>query len=234
MALPKLESPSYTMTIPSTGKAVEYRPFNVKEQKTLLLAKESDDEQAMVRATRDLITSCVVTPIDVNKLTLFDFEFMFLQVRAKSVGETSDIQIKCHDCGEFNPITINLEEAKVLGEVQKDNKIELTDTIGLLMSYPMFESSMRLISQRKSDTEAAFSTLIDCIDAIYDESAVYTAEDTPRKELVEFIDQLSNKQFEAVTDFINSSPVIGLEVNFNCTKCEVLNEETITGLKNFF
>jgi|LWDU01.1.fsa_nt_gi hypothetical protein len=236
MALPKIQSPSYTLNVPSTNDLIEYRPFIVKEQKTLLLAKESGDEHAMIRATRDLIASCVTSELDVSKLTLFDFEYLFLQIRAKSVGETSDVQIKCSECEEYEPVTINLEEAKLTETEAKSNKIALTDDVGIVMQYPKFEASVALLSRGDDlgQTDMAFETLIGCIESIYDESAVYPAEDSTRDELMEFVDGLSSKQFERMSEFIQGMPKIGLFVEFVCSKCGEKNNETITGLKNFF
>lgn len=234
MALPKINTPTYTVKIPSSGKMIEYRPFSVKEQKTLMLAKESNDVQSMVRATKDLIASCTFEEINAADLAIFDFEYLFLKIRAKSVGETSDIQIKCKNCDEFVPLTINVDEVEVVGDIEKDKKLQLTDNIGIKLRYPSFENSISLLGSDKEETEMVYDLILDCIEMIYDENEVYPVEDSTRQELVEFVDSLSTRQFQNITEFFDTSPMVSLDADANCGKCEHSEKITITGLKNFF
>lgn len=236
MALPKLNTPTYTMIIPSMQKEVEYRPFNVKEQKTLMMAKESNDEKAMIRATRELIRDCLFDKVDIKKLTMFDFEYIFLMCRAKSVGETSDVMIKCSECEDLNPVSINIDDAEVFGEIKssKEKTVALTDEVGVTLNYPGFESALEILQQNQGETEAALDVIVSCVDTIYDKENVYPAADHTFDELKEFVESLSTKQFEQITEFFNDAPYVGLNSKFVCKKCEAKNELTIQGLKNFF
>lgn len=233
MALPKLETPNYTVEIPSSGEKVEYRPFTVKEQKQLLIAKESNDQEAMIRTTRDLIESCVYD-VKVKDLTLFDFEYLFVKIRAKSVGETSDVRIACEECGEQSPVTLDLEKTRVEGDLKKNRAIELTSEIGIVMRWPSFESALNLINTEKSNAEIAADAIIDCIESVYDQSQVYPAEDVPKKELEEFVDSMTAAQFQKVAEFFEESPKVVLATRFTCQSCKHKNKLEIEGMKNFF
>lgn len=235
MALPKLDTPTYALSIPSSGASAEFRPFTVKEQKQLLLAKESNDEGNMIRTVRDLISSCLFG-VEPNDLTLFDFEYIFMRVRAKSVGETSDVRIACTECEKFTDVSINIEEAQIGGDIRKgkDLKIELTDDVGLVMRYPRFETMINLLQKKNTETQNTFETIIDCIDLIYDKDNMYHADEHTREELVEFVDSLPSNALQKISEFFSSSPEVVLNVKFDCSSCGVTNEKTIKGLKNFF
>ena len=234
MALPKLTSVTYDVTIPSTGKRINIRPFNVKEQKILLIAKESGDSGQMVRAARDLIGGCTLGEVDVNELTTFDFEYLFLQARAKSVGETSDVRVACSSCNHKNDITIELEEAEVRGDLKKDLKVKLTDEVGIVMRYPSFKDAETLSKLDRKSSTASIDALTCCIDVIYDKDNVYPASDSTKKELEEFVESLSTKQFQEVAAVFNDMPAVSMDIDFMCIKCKEGNNIELTGLTNFF
>lgn len=239
MALPKVVTPTYKTTLPSTGETIEFRPFTVKEQKALLIAKESNDEEQMIRAVRDLI-SASVTGVDVNDLTLFDFEYLFLKTRAKSVGETADIKIKCKHCDHYTEMTLNIDDLQIDPQPKrgKDLAVTLFNDVGVVMRYPRFTSTLELFrsNANKSDAETTFDTIVNSIESVFDENGVYAADDHTREELVDFLDALDGLSLQKLTSFFNEMPVVSLAVNFRCTneECKETNTETLRGLKNFF
>lgn len=234
MALPKLNSVTYSITVPSTGKDIEIRPFNVKEQKILMIAKESGDQGQMIRAARDLIAGCTLGAINVNELTMFDFEYIFLMARAKSVGETTDIRVSCRSCKSQNDITINIEDAHVQGEIKKDMKVKLTDNVGVLLKYPRFTDAEKIAKLNGKSATAGIDSIMTCIDSIYDADNVYEASDQSAKELQEFVESLSTKQFKDISDMFKEMPTVSLDVGFKCIKCRETNEIKLEGLSNFF
>jgi hypothetical protein len=230
MALPKLNTVTYKAKIPSTGKSVEYKPFTVKEQKMLLLAKESEDKGQMIRAARDLIKSCTLGKVDVSKLTMYDFEYLFIKARSKSVGETSDVLIKCSKCGHQNEVSLNLDDCTVT-ETTKSLKVKLDDSIGVVLKFPSLTDAEKLSEDGSNDE---ISTIAACIDSIYTNDEIFAAEDHTPTELVDFIESLSAKQLKLVSEVLQDMPKVTLEHEFKCMKCGEHNKLKIEGLKNFF
>ena len=230
MSLPKLNTVTYKLKVPSTGKSIEYKPFTVKEQKMLLLAKESDDKGQMIRAARDLIKSCTLGKLNVDTLTMYDFEFLFIKARSKSIGETSDVLIKCKECNHQNEVALNLDDCKVTAP-GKSLKVKLDSNVGVVLKFPSLKDAEKL-SENESNDE--LTTIASCIESIYTNDEVFAAEDHTSAELVDFIESLSAKQLKMVGEVLQDMPKTVLDQKFKCMKCGADNELTIEGLKNFF
>lgn len=234
MALPKLNNgPQYEMAIPSSGKSVRYRPFLVREQKALMLASESSDNKVMFRSVLDVLEQCVEDKIYQNQLTSFDVEYMFLQMRAKSVGESAEILIKCEECGADNPISINLEEIKV--DVKDvDKKVQLTDDIALELNYPSYLDMINSgIGDGDLNADQMFEVMHSCVKYIETPDERIDIKDVDKKEVVEFIESMNSKQFEKIQEFISDIPRLSHTVKFDCKSCEHKNEITVEGISNF-
>ena len=216
MSLPKLNNaPKYTITIPSTQKQVRFRPFLVKEEKVLMLAAESKDQTQMYNAVVDTIIACVEEPIERQSLTTFDIEYLFVKIRAKSVGETAEFGIKCSKCGESNKVSINVDDINIKVPIIKDT-IDLTDNIKLKMRWPKYLDiiKMQLEGSKLSAADQTFHTIAYCIDSILTEDDVIKVSDQPMSEMVDFIDQLNNTQFEMLKNYIQQIPQLSHTLNF--------------------
>ena len=230
MALPKLESPKYEVVIPSTKKLHEIRPFLVKEEKILMIAQESNNTAQIVKAMKEIISACSFNKIKVNELTSYDVEYLFLQLRAISVGETTDVKFKCSECGHENEVTINLKEIEVkYPEKEISNKIQLSDTIGIVLK-PLSLSDM---SKIKEDSDIVDSIAI-VIDSIYDDDNVYDAKESSKKELYEFVESLNHTQIEKIQEYLTNQPKLSCEVKFACSECGHENTITLEGIQSFF
>ena len=243
MTLPRIAVPKYTLTIPSTGKQVSYRPFLVKEEKILLIAMESDDETQMTTAIQDIIGNCVYDDLDVKSMPMFDIEYIFLQLRAKSKGEIVDLSFECDKCKK--PITAQVDLSKI--ETTKteghDTKIPLSDDVGVIMKYPSMEIQ-NIINKEKSDVENVFSTITSCIDSIWDKESVYASKDHTKEELNDFLESLPDDSFTKIQKFFDTVPVLKHEFELKCTSkngkgkkatiCGWKETKTLEGLGSFF
>ena len=236
MALPVLTVPTYELEVPSTDEKVKYRPFLVKEEKLLLIAIESEDNGEIVQAVKTIVDECTFNKLNLGKLPIFDVEYIFLQIRAKSVGETTDLRLLCPDDREtYAKVEIDLTEVLVQVDEGHNNKIELTDEMGIIMQYPNIDS---MVDVGIADINA--SNMLDiistCIDRIYDKGGeeVHMAVDSTKKELVEFIEQLNTKQFAEVQKFFDTMPKLKHTVKVKNPKTEKESEVTLTGLNDFF
>jgi len=235
MALPKLNSPTYELKIPSTGDTVSYRPYLVKEEKILMMAMESNDTEQMMRAVKDVIRSCTTDSVDVNTLAMFDIEYIFTQLRAKSVGETSTISVKCKSCGSSNDVDVNMQEVYVDVPESTVHTIPLTDTVGVSLKYPSVNAMVKAqASETKSEVDRVFDLIVACVDSIYSDDEVFDAKEQSEKELKEFIESLNTQQFNQVRDFIESIPSAAIKVEFMCMSCSEHNSFEVKGLGNFF
>ena len=234
MTLPKLEAVRYTTKLPITNKKVEYRPFLVKEQKVLLIALESEETNQATSSMIELIRNCVFNLDQIGKLEdlpMMDLEYLFVQIRIKSVGETVDVSIPCDKCEEITEVSIDLTEAAMSGKVP-DPKIELVDGIGMTLSYPTMSNIQE--DENLEQTEAVFNMIYNCIETIYNGDEVFTRDDIDRKELEEFLDQFTTDQFEKVQNYFMDMPRYSKKVNFICSKCETNNEKELVGVMDFF
>lgn len=235
MALPKLNDlPLHDLVIPSSGQKVRFRPYLVKEEKILMMAMESQDNRQIYNSIVDTITSCVQDTLDRKSLSSFDVEYIFLQIRSKSVGETSTVLIKCDGCKHSEEVTVDLSKIKI--EVPKANrKIQLNDKFVIEMQYPSFDGVLEASNEGlNSQTELGFKMIAKCIKSIKTEEEVYHAKDVSEKELIEFIESMNNEQFEKINEFLKTIPRISHDVHFNCSSCGKENNVTLEGLSDFF
>lgn len=232
MALPKLNSsPKYELTIPSTGKTARFRPFLVKEEKSLMIAMESGNQRDALNGLVDTILACTEDNINTNSLTTFDIEYIFLQLRAKSVGESARVGLKCKSCETSNEITILLDDIKVnMPDVNKN--IKLDDNISIEVDWPTFN---QLISfdMETANTETVFTMIANCIKTIYSGDERISASDASKEELKEFIESMNTSQFNQIKDFVDAIPRLTHEVNFDCKKCTESNSVTVEGVESF-
>ena len=235
MALPRLnDNLKYEMVIPSSGKVVTYRPYLVKEEKLLLSAFESQDQKQAMRAMVDTVVACVNENIISSELATFDVEYMFTQIRSKSVGETSNLHFKCEaeGCDIRTEVMIDLSALEVTKE-DVDNVIAITDDISIELRYPTYDGFVRNFREGVSEAEFGFQMLEDCIVSIMTEDERHLASDVSKKELNEFIESMTNSQFQKVGEFLKTVPVMKKDVEFTC-KCGHENKVTLEGLQDFF
>jgi cell fate (sporulation/competence/biofilm development) regulator YlbF (YheA/YmcA/DUF963 family) len=235
MALPKLnDTPKYDIVIPSTNKKVRYRPYLVREEKVLMMAMESQDMNAILNAVVDTITACVQTDIEKDKLTIFDVEYMFTQIRAKSVGETSKVAIKCKHCETSNEVSVDVSSIKI--DVPKiSNTIELTPEITLEMKWPGYDDLISLgIKDTKMMAQNAFAMIGKCIAAIHTNDERISTKDVAEAELVEFIDSMTKDQFQKVSTYIEQMPRLIHNIDFHCVNCFEINNIKLEGMSDFF
>ena len=232
MQLPQLESPSYQLTIPSSGELIEYRPFLVKEEKILLIAQETGTSAAMTAALRDIIKACTYNKLDVYSFTMSDLEYIFLNLRAKSVGESSTISIKCSECSEFVNITIDLTEVQVIkSEEVMDNKIELTNDVGVILKAPGLKEMEK--ASRSKNNNPISESIEAVIESIYDSEQVYPLAEATPKDTEAFIDSLTHGQTVLIQKWIENMPKLEHKIEFTC-KNGHKNERTLSGLADFF
>jgi len=236
MALPKLNTPTYELEIPSTDEKIQYRPFLVKEEKILMMALETKDNAQIVNAVKDIVNECTFNKINISNMPMFDTEFIFLQIRSKSVGEISKLKLLCPDDEKtYADIELDLNEVKVQVGDDHTNKIKLTDDMGIIMTYPSIDS---FADSGIQDINA--SNMIDvigsCILQIYEQKGekVYEAKDQTKKELNEFIEQLNTKQFQDVQKFFDTMPRLKHTIKIKNPKTKKTSEVTLSGLNDFF
>lgn len=235
MALPKIETPTFELKLPSSKKLIKYRPFLVKEEKILLIANESKDSREIFNAMKDVIESCTFGKVEVDKITPYDLEYIFLKLRSKSVGETATVNLKCPECGEYNSVVVNLEKVEVVYPTEKlDPKVFITDKVGLTLRHLSVADIAALSEDKADESTMVTKALIRAIETIFDEDTVHQAKDTPEKELIEFIESLNRTQVEKINEFIQSTPKIEYTAKFKCTKCGKNVEVKLEGINNFF
>jgi hypothetical protein len=244
MALPRVASPTYELTIPSSGEKVSYRPFLVKEEKTLLMAMEARDNQAMTKAMQDIITSCTDGEVDLKSLASFDIEYFFLQLRGRSIGEILTINphrpenFKC--CKEAKEediceVNINIDDITMDTSEVKASEINITDDIGMKLNFPRIETVQKYATEGEDiKSENVFKLIIECIDYIWDGEEIFKAKDSTKKELNDFIESLSSAQFTAVRDFFESMPRLSHTIDWECGKCKKSTPMIIEGIDAFF
>jgi len=245
MALPKVSTPTYELTIPSSGEKVSYRPFLVKEEKTLLMAMESNDSAVMTKAMQDIITSCTDGEVNPKELASYDLEFFFLQLRGRSIGEIIEVNASrppnftscCEEATEEDicKLSINIDDIKVDTSKIKPSAIEISDTIGIKMKFPEIDAIQKYSSiagEMKSDN--IFKLIIECIEYISDGDEIFKAKDHTKKELNEFLDSLNTQQFNKIREFFESMPRLTHDVDWTCPRCEKSKTLTLAGIDAFF
>lgn len=233
MALPKQSSPKYTCTLPSDGREVTYRPFLVKEQKVLMLAQEQEDDTAMFRAVQDLIESVTDGEVKPKTLPVIDMEYLFVKIRAKSVGETANIRVTCQDpnCDGSGQAVVNLDDVEVVGE-HPDNKIMISDDLGVELRYPKISDVDAV--QELDGAAQTIEMLKNSIVTVFDNEEVYPTVDVSTNELNEFVESLTMSQLQKITDYFDAIPSLQTEVTSSCETCSSPIKTTVKGLNNFF
>jgi phage FluMu protein Com len=235
MPLPILETPKYTLTVPSTGKTIEYRPFLVKEEKILLVAQETNEESSVLSALKDIIKACTFDAVNPSELTSFDIEYIFLKLRSKSVGEISEIRCKCEKCQVLNDISINIDSIEITWPKDKNqNVIMLTDTIGITLKYLSIADIDKLNLSSKKQADTIIETIIAMIENVFDDKGVYPSAETSHAEMIAFISSLNRSQMAKIEEYINNLPKLQHDLQFTCVSCKHPNELTLSGTQSFF
>ena len=245
MALPKLDTPTYEMTLPSTGKPVEFRPFLVKEEKLLLMAlTEGATEADVLRAVKQVITNCVISKdFNVGEITGYDIEKIFLELRSKSVGETITLNFRHmqgknrqgKECATVTPVDIDINEIELKWKKKVDPKISLTDNIGIKVKHPSVDIISEIAADKdKNEVNRIMALLRKCTEYIWDESEIHKVEDATDKELSAFFDTLTSEQFRKIEDFFQAVPKLEHTVTYQCKGCGEETQHTLKGLNDFF
>jgi hypothetical protein len=235
MALPKLNVPRYKLKLPSDGRTVNYRPFLVKEEKLLLLATETGEQDEIISAIKNIIAQCTdITSVD--KLATFDIEFLFLQIRTKSVGENVAVTVTCSDDGETEvEVSIPLDEIKVVKTRGHKKELKLDDEIAVTMGYPNLASFVEMnFGEDVNQIDQIFQMAASCIETIADANQIYECKDVPKSEILEFLDQLSSKQFAELQKFFETMPKLSHKIQVTNPNTGVESEVVLEGLASFF
>jgi len=238
MPLPKICTPVHELELPSTGQKIKYRPFLVKEEKVLVIALESEDTKQITTAIKTVIKNCIETKnIKVENLPTFDIEYLFLNIRGKSVGEDIEVNVICPDDGETTvPVKLNVDDIKVQKNPEHTNKIKLDDSIMMQLKYPSLDQFIKNnFDLNSNDTlEQSFELIASCVDKIYTEDEVWSASDVTKKELMEFLDQMNSAQFKEIEKFFETMPKLSHTIKVKNPNTEVESEVILEGLSSFF
>ena len=236
MALPKLNTPTYELEVPSTDEKIKYRPFLVKEEKILMIAMESKDNTQIVNAVKDIVSACTFDKVDISSMPMFDVEYIFLNIRAKSVGEVSKLRVLCPDDKKtYTNVEVDLTKVNVeIGEGHT-NKIELTDDTGMIMTYPTIDSFTET-GITSINAENMIELIGSCVLQIYEDKGekVYQGKDQTRKELTEFIESMNTAQFKKVQQFFDTMPKLKHTIKVKNPKTKKSSDVTLNGLNDFF
>ena len=237
MPLPTISTPTYELTLPSSNRKIKYRPFLVKEEKVLIIALESQDQKQIANAVKSIIKSCILSRgIKVEKLSTFDIEYLFLNIRGKSVGEDIEVMVTCPDDGKTQvPMSINIDSIQVKKSDEHNPDIKLDEQFTLRMRYPslseFIKSNFTMEDMKVDDT---FELIASCVDQVYSEEESWTQEDCTKKELVDFIEQLNSSQFKEIEKFFDTMPKLSHKVKVTNPNTKVESEIVLEGLQNFF
>ena len=238
MPLPTIATPSYFLTLPSTGKEIKYRPFLVKEEKLLVLALQSEDTKEISNAIKEVLKNCIQTRgIKVETLPTFDIEFLFLNIRGKSVGEEIEVNITAPDDNKTQiTVKINVDDIKVQKNKNHTNKIKLDDSLMMEMKYPSLDQFIKNNFDFSGEVglDQSFDLIASCIDKIYNEEEVWSSEDVTKKELIEFLEQMNSLQFKQIEEFFNTMPKLSHEIKVKNPKTKEESTVVLEGLSSFF
>lgn len=238
MALPMNSTPVYNLAIPSTGKVVNYRPFLIKEEKALLVAQQSEDPKVMMDTLKQVIRDCVEDKeLQVNDLATFDIEYMFLQIRAKSVGEVVELNLKCDTCEDekaFTTVNIDLTKLQVEKEEGHTSKINLFNDVGVIMKYPSFDTIKKFEGLDNNNVDQMFDIVVDCIDAIYTTEEVYHSKEQTKQDLLDFLNNLTSDQFVKIQQFFETMPKLKKHIDYSCPVCGKQHHKVLEGIASFF
>jgi|TARA_R110002153_G_scaffold119516_1_gene264601 hypothetical protein len=233
MGLPKLNSANYELSLPSTGATIKYRPFLVKEQKALMIAQESEDDKVIESTFAQIINDCVADNVDPYKMPMFDIEYVFLKIRGKSVGEVVDLKVTCPDDEETQiSVSIPLDEVKVQMSETHTNVVTLSNDISVIMRYPCLGDMKGF--NALGETKSLFEMIKRCIHEVHDGEEVYHRVDMSEKDLEDFIDSMSSKNFESIGEFFTSMPKLSYDLEIVNPKTKVKSVMPIEGLQSFF
>ena len=237
MPLPKIATPTYELVLPSSGRKIKYRPFLVKEEKILIIALESQDQKQIANAIKSILSACILTRgTKVDKLSTFDIEYLFLNVRGKSVGEQIEVMVTCPDDGKTQvPMSINIDSIKVEKSDDHKTDIKLDDTYTLRMRYPSLNEFIKTnFTATDMKVDDTFELIASCIDQVYSEEESWTQDDCTKKELTEFLEQLNSSQFKEIEQFFDTMPKLSHKVKVTNPNTKVESEIVLEGLQNFF
>ena len=241
--LPKLDVPIYNIKLISTGQDIRIRPFLVKEQKLFLMASETEDSKETINTIRQVLKNCILDEVDVDNLPTFDLEYLFMNLRARSVEEVVNLKYKCNNnikndkgeetvCNGSVEFDVNLLEVIPTTHAEHTNKFQLTEKIGICLKYPTFEMIQKYEGMDENDIMV--NILVDCIEYLFDSEQIYYSKDSTRKELEEFVESMQQKDLEKIKVFFDTMPEIKKDVHFKCPKCGYEEDMVIRGLQNFF
>lgn len=230
MSLPKLNTPIYELNLPSTGRAIKFRPFLVREHKILLTMSEAEDSE-VARIIKELVNVCTFEKLKVEELPHFDIEYIFLHLRAKSISEKVDVIVNC-DCGNKINASFNIEDVKIEKGDGHTNKILLTENVGVVMKYPSIDKVVSVFAS--NDNQKIVDLIIECVDGIYDEENYWEAKDQTKEELQDFIFSLTRDQFDKIERFFVTAPKVVQIIESDCNACGKHNVSRLEGLQNFF
>ena len=237
MALPIIENPRYELTLPSSDVQVQFRPFVVKEEKILLMAMETKDNNEIVNATKDILKACTFEKLDIESLPMFDIEYLLLQIRSKSVGEVANFKVICPDDKQTaTDVELDLSTVQVQVDDDHSNKVVIDEErkLGLVLNYPSLGITKAGFDVNKENVETMFKVVASCIDHIYEGDKTYPAKDSTKKELVEFLEGLSQKAFLKIKKFFDTMPQLRHEVEVTNPKTGIVSKVTFKGLQDFF
>jgi hypothetical protein len=237
MPLPKIVTPTYELELPSTGKSVKYRPFLVKEEKVLLIAMESEDVKQITNALKQVLKSCILTRgVKIEELPTFDIEYLFLNIRGKSVGEEIEVNLIAPDDGETSvSVTINVEDIGIERPENHEKTIKLDSNLRMEMKYPSLDEFIKNNFDFQEQTlDQSFELIAGCVDKIYNEEEVWSSADCTKKDIIEFLGQMNSIQFKAVDEFFNTMPKLSHKVTFTNPNTGVENVVKLEGLASFF
>jgi|TARA_B100001964_G_scaffold106245_1_gene118697 hypothetical protein len=235
MALPILETATYELTLPSTDVKIKYRPFLVKEEKILLMALESGENKQITSALKEIVSTCTFNAINVNLLPTFDLEYVFLQIRAKSVGEVVKVKLLCPDDKKtYGEVEVDLTKVEVHVDDKHDNKIQINDKVSILMKYPTIDAIDPNVDTTKLKTENLFQIIANSIHEIYEGDKVHNVKDYTKEDIQKFIDGLNTSHFNKIQGFFNTMPKLQHDVEVVNPKTKVKSKMTLSGLSDFF
>tara|TARA_R110001606_G_scaffold80546_1_gene185817 strand:- start:4331 stop:5050 length:720 start_codon:yes stop_codon:yes gene_type:complete len=238
MPLPKIATPTYELELPSTGKTIQYRPFLVKEEKLLVLALESESTKEITTAIKNVIKNCIQTRgIKVETLPTFDIEYLFLNIRGKSVGEEIEVKVACPDDEEtYVPVTISIDDINVEKNKEHNNKIQLDSELIMEMKYPSLEQFVKTNFDFSEDNimDQSFELVATCIDKIYNKEDVWTSADCTKKEITDFLESMNSSQFKEIEKFFETMPRLSHEVKVTNPNTKVESTVVLEGLASFF
>ena len=236
MPLPKISTPTYDLTIPSSNRKIKYRPFLVKEEKILIIAMETQDDKQIAEAVKDVLGSCILTKgISIDKLSTFDIEYLFLNIRGKSVGETVEVMITCPDDNTTKvPVTVNLDEIQVKKSDDHDVDINLDGKLSMRMKYPSMGEFVKNNFNVEMKVEDTFDMVCSCIEQVFSEDESWAASDCTKKELLDFLEQLDSSQFKKIEKFFDTMPKLSHTIKVTNPKTKVESDVVLEGLNAFF